>query len=103
MQISTCIYANFAYTVCKSVHMDHVNGNHLEICEHEYFVGSAQQVCNYHCLQKSLFLHILMYLVSIHILLKLHIGVLKLTTKINTCLTVVSGNHGYAQRKSIVS
>ena len=66
-------------------------------------VGSAQQGCNYHFLQKSLFCIFWCILYLYISCKKLHLGVLKLTTKNQYLSYGCKWNHGYAQRKSVVS
>ena len=67
------------------------------------FVGSAQQGCNYHFLQKSLFCMFWCILYLYISCKKLHLGVLKLTTKNQYLSYGCKWNHGYVQCKSVVS
>ena len=68
-----------------------------------HILGSAQQGCNYHFLQKSLFCIFWCILYLYISCKKLHLGVLKLTTKNQYLSYGCKWNHGYAQRKSVVS
>ena len=87
----------------------HVHENTSTAIEVHWFgstkqiVGSAQQGCNYHFLQKSLFCIFWCILYLYISCKKLHLGILKLNTKNQYLSYGCKWNHGYAQRKSVVS